>query len=117
MKVTTERKCRDKVAEMLRSKEPVLLTRQGRLAGVFFPLQKNSLPKELKHALFAMLTNETERQIKRRGSAVVKPAAETNAVLAEPSKRPAQAKLGRDIYGGKMNAIRVGHPLCISLSR
>jgi hypothetical protein len=30
-------------------------------------LQKNSLPKELKHALFAMLTNETERQIKRRG--------------------------------------------------
>ena len=50
-------------------------------------------------------------------SAVVKPAAETNAVLAEPSKRPAQAKLGRDIYGGKMNAIRVGHPLCISLSR
>ena len=67
MKVTTERKCRDKVAEMLRSKEPVLLTRQGRLAGVFFPLQKNSLPKELKHALFAMLTNETERQIKRRG--------------------------------------------------
>jgi hypothetical protein len=33
----------------------------------FFPLQKSSLPVELKHELFAMLTPEIARQIKRRG--------------------------------------------------
>ena len=32
-----------------------------------FPLQKNSLRGELKRELFAMLTTEIARQIKRRG--------------------------------------------------
>jgi hypothetical protein len=67
MKISTVREFRDKATGMLRSKDPILVTRRGRLAGVFFPLQKNSLPGELKHELFAMLTSEIARQIKRRG--------------------------------------------------
>jgi hypothetical protein len=59
MKISTVREFRDKATGMLRSKDPILVTRRGRLAGVFFPLQKDSLPGEL--------TSEIARQIKRRG--------------------------------------------------
>jgi hypothetical protein len=67
MKITTVREFRDKATGLLRSKDPILVTRRGRLAGVFFPWQKGALPIELKHDLFAMLTTEIARQMKRRG--------------------------------------------------
>jgi hypothetical protein len=67
MKITTVREFRDKATGMLRSKDPILVTRRGRLAGVFFPWQKESLPLELKQDLFAMLTAEIARQVRQRG--------------------------------------------------
>ena len=67
MRISTVREFRDKATGLLRSKDPILVTRRGKLAGVFFPLQKSSLPVELKHELFEMLTSEVARQIKRRG--------------------------------------------------
>lgn len=67
MKISTVREFRDKATGLLRSKDPILVTRRGRLAGVFFPLQQSFLPVELKDALFAMLTSEIARQVKRRG--------------------------------------------------
>jgi len=66
MKISTVREFRDKATGMLRSKDPILVTRRGKLAGVFFPMQKDSLPGGLKRELFAMLTSEIARQIKRR---------------------------------------------------
>jgi hypothetical protein len=67
MKISTVREFRDKATGLLRSKDPILITRRGKLAGVFFPLQKSFLPVELKDALFALLTTEIARQVKRRG--------------------------------------------------
>jgi hypothetical protein len=67
MRISTVREFRDKATGLLRSKDPILVTRRGRLAGVFFPWQKGSLPIELKHDLFAMLSSEIARQIKHRG--------------------------------------------------
>jgi len=67
MKISTVREFRDKATGLLRSKDPILITRRGKLAGVFFPLQKSFLPVELKDALFVMLTSEIGRQVKRRG--------------------------------------------------
>jgi hypothetical protein len=67
MKISTVREFRDRATGLLRSKDPILVTRRGRLAGVFFPWQKSSLPLELKHDLFALLTSEIARQIKHRG--------------------------------------------------
>ncbi len=67
MKISTVREFRDKASGLLRSKDPILVTRRGRLAGVFFPWQKEGLPLELKQDLFAMLTGEIARQIRRRG--------------------------------------------------
>lgn len=67
MKISTVREFRDKATGLLRSKDPVLITRRGRLAGVFFPWQKESSPLELKQDLFAMLTDEIARQARHRG--------------------------------------------------
>ena len=48
-------------------KDPILVTRRGRLAGVFFPRPEASLPIELKPELFAVLSSEIARQLHKRG--------------------------------------------------
>jgi hypothetical protein len=67
MKISTVREFRDNASGLLRSKDPILVTRRGRLAGVFFPRPEASLPIELKRELFPMLSSAIARQIKRRG--------------------------------------------------
>ena len=67
MKTSTVREFRDNATGYLRSKDPILVTRRGRLAGVFFPRPEASLPIELKRELFAVLSSEVARQIKKRG--------------------------------------------------
>ncbi len=67
MKISTVREFRDKATGMLKSKDPVLVTRRGRLAGVFLPWSEAFLPLDLKREVFSMLTTEIARQIKRRG--------------------------------------------------
>jgi hypothetical protein len=66
MKISTVREFRDNATGLLRSKDPILVTRRGRLAGVFFPWPEASLPIELKRELFAVLSAEVGRQIKKR---------------------------------------------------
>jgi hypothetical protein len=51
---------------MLRSKAPILVTRRGRLAGIFVPRPELTLPLELKRELFAVLSAEVKRQLNRR---------------------------------------------------
>ena len=67
MKISTVREFRDHATGLLRSKDPILVTRRGRLAGVFFPWPEASLPMELKRELFSVLSSEVRRQIKKRG--------------------------------------------------
>ena len=66
MKISTVREFRDNATRYLRSKDPVLVTRRGRLAGVFFPRPEASLPIEFKRELFAALTSEIVRQLQKR---------------------------------------------------
>jgi hypothetical protein len=66
MRMSTVREFRDKATVLLRSRDPILVTRRGRLAGVFFPQPEASLPIELKRELFATLSAEVARQLKRR---------------------------------------------------
>jgi hypothetical protein len=66
MRVSTVREFRDKATGLLRSRDPILVTRRGRLAGVFFPQPEASFPIELKRELFATLSAEVARQLKRR---------------------------------------------------
>ena len=67
MRITTVREFRDKATTLLKSKEPVLITRRGRMAGVFFPSQEGSLPIDLKRELFKKLSAEIARQTAKRG--------------------------------------------------
>jgi hypothetical protein len=67
MKICTVRQFRDNATGYLRSKDPILVTRRGRLAGVFFPRPEASLPIELKRELFTVLSSEVARQIKKHG--------------------------------------------------
>jgi hypothetical protein len=66
MKISTARDFRDQATGLLRSKDPVLVTRRGRLAGVFFPTPDVTLPIELKRELFPILSAEIRRRLRRR---------------------------------------------------
>lgn len=66
MRITTVREFRDKATGLLRSKAPILVTRRGRLAGVFFPWPEESLPVEFKKELFSVLSAELGRELKKR---------------------------------------------------
>lgn len=67
MRISTVREFRDNATGLLRSNDPILVTRRGRLAGVFFPRPESTLPIELKRELFAVLSADVARQIKKRG--------------------------------------------------
>jgi hypothetical protein len=66
MTVSTVREFRDHASGLLKSKSPVLVTRRGKLAGVFFPWSESALPVEFKKGLFSVLSAELARQIKKR---------------------------------------------------
>jgi hypothetical protein len=67
MKIATVSEFRDHASGLLRSKDPILVTRRGRLTGVFFPRPEASLPIELKRELFTVLSDDVRRQIRKRG--------------------------------------------------
>jgi hypothetical protein len=67
MRISTVREFRDQATGLLRSKDPILVTRRGRVAGIFFPCPGQSIPVELKRELFGMLSGAVARQIKKRG--------------------------------------------------
>jgi hypothetical protein len=67
MKIGTVREFRDNATGLLRSKDPVLVTRRGRLAGVFFPWPEDTMPIELKREVFSVLSAEVRRQVEKQG--------------------------------------------------
>lgn len=66
MRVSTVRQFRDQATSLLRSRNPILITRRGRLAGIFFPRPEASLPIELKKELFPELAKDVARQLKQQ---------------------------------------------------
>ena len=67
MQISTEREFREDAAGMLRATAPILVTRRGRLSGIFFPRPETTLPIELKRELFAVLSADVAQQISKRG--------------------------------------------------
>jgi hypothetical protein len=68
MRISTVREFRDKATVMLKSPEPVLITRRGRMAGIFFPSPAGTLPIDLKRELFDKISSAIARQVKKSGS-------------------------------------------------
>jgi hypothetical protein len=66
MRITTIREFRDRATTLIRSEDPILLTRRGRVAGVFLPWREATLPLDLKRELFSMLTSEIARHLKKK---------------------------------------------------
>ena len=66
MRISTVREFRDQATGLLRSKTPILVTRHGRLAGIFFPRPEVTLPIELKRELYEMLSRDVARELKKR---------------------------------------------------
>ena len=66
MRISTVREFRDNATGLLRSKAPFLVTRRGRLAGVFFPWPESTLPIEFKKELFSVLSSEVSREVRKR---------------------------------------------------
>ena len=67
MRVSTVRDFRDHATGLLRSKAPILVTRRGRLAGIFFPWPEGTMPIELKRELFSVLSEQVRRQVSKAG--------------------------------------------------
>jgi hypothetical protein len=67
MKISTVREFRDNASGMLRAKDPILVTRRGKLAGIFFPRPESTLPVELKREMFGILSAEVGRHIRKAG--------------------------------------------------
>jgi hypothetical protein len=68
MRMSTVREFRDNATSLLRSRSPILITRRGRLAGIFFPRPESSLPVELKREIFPALAGEVARLLRKRGT-------------------------------------------------
>jgi hypothetical protein len=67
MKISTVREFRDNATGLLRSRDPILVTRRGRLAGVFFPWPEGTIPLELKREVFSVLSEQVRRQVSASG--------------------------------------------------
>lgn len=68
MRMSSVREFRDNATSLLRSRSPILITRRGRLAGIFFPRPESSLPVELKREIFPALAGEVARLLRKRGT-------------------------------------------------
>ena len=67
MRISTVREFTDNASGLLRAKVPILVTRRGRLAGIFIPLPETTMPVELKREIFGVLGMEVAQQIRRAG--------------------------------------------------
>ena len=66
MRISSVRDFRDRATALFRSEDPILVTRRGRVAGVFLPWHEATLPVDLRRELFAMLSTEIGRQLKNK---------------------------------------------------
>ena len=53
---------RNRVSDMLRAKGPVVITRRGKVAGVFVPSPDGQIPADLRREVFIAVTDRLSRQ-------------------------------------------------------
>ena len=58
---------RDRATQMLKQREPVMITRHGKVVGFFMPATGEALPLEIKRDLFYALTDSVRLAVKDRG--------------------------------------------------
>jgi len=71
MEFHTVREFRDRATSILRSTEPVFITRRGKLAGVYMPVADGELPLDLKRQLFGVLAEQIRQEREAKGVSAV----------------------------------------------
>jgi len=66
MRVTTLRDFRDRATSLLRSKDPVLITRDGLPAGFFIPWDQPDLPDDAKRGLYVELARRAHAELRKK---------------------------------------------------
>lgn len=68
MKVATVREFRDKATSYFKDEEPVLVTRHGKVTGLYLPIEHaESFPLELRKELLIRLGESISRSLAKRG--------------------------------------------------
>lgn len=66
MTIQTVTELKESSKGLLKSTSPVLVTRRGRLAGMYFPVPETTMPADLKKEVFDVLSSELRRQMDAR---------------------------------------------------
>jgi len=66
MKVATLRDFRDRATAMLRSRDLVLITRDGLPAGFFVPWDQPELPDDVKRGIYLALSEKARKEMKAK---------------------------------------------------
>jgi len=68
MRTTTAKELRDQATRLLQGSEPFLITRRGKIAGLYLPLaETQDLPLELHKGLQASLARAVRQFLEERG--------------------------------------------------
>jgi hypothetical protein len=67
MELNTDLEFRNRATDILRSKEPVVITQHGKVAGVFLPTPDGQLPLDVRRQLFAAATEKLHKQREELG--------------------------------------------------
>lgn len=67
MKLLSVKEFRDSATKALKSKEPLIIMRRGKVAGIFFPTPLDSIPFEFKKDIFISLTESIKKKLKVQG--------------------------------------------------
>jgi hypothetical protein len=68
MKVATVREFRDKATSYFREEEPILVTRHGKVTGLYLPIEHpESFPIELRKELLIRLGESISRSLSKKG--------------------------------------------------
>lgn len=67
MKIATVKEFRDHTSKLLASDEPVFITRNGKTAGVYIPVDADVMPVELRTELLSHLGEKNRRLLEEKG--------------------------------------------------
>ncbi|MCK4392436.1 hypothetical protein KAX17_05980 [Candidatus Bipolaricaulota bacterium] len=68
MKLTTVKEFRDQATKFLRSRDPVLITRRGKPAGIYVSLEKEEdLPVDFRKELMLALVTQVKKSLQEHG--------------------------------------------------
>jgi hypothetical protein len=67
MRTATVREFRDRATVLLRSTDPILVTRRGKIVGFFVPAAGTAVPLDIKRELFYAVTSAVRRMVRSRG--------------------------------------------------